>query len=123
MQQPYRPGPVGLYEPRDERDACGFGLIAQLDDAPSRAIVDRAIDALVRMTHRGGIAAEANDLRPEVLEQRAVPVLQGDRVLKEPFEFRGRQVGVVLLLERRDQGALPVGEVLGPLPPPRLYSR
>ena len=43
MQQPYRPGPVGLYEPRDERDACGFGLIAQLDDAPSRAIVDRAV--------------------------------------------------------------------------------
>ncbi|WP_342316543.1 glutamate synthase large subunit [Lysobacter sp. FW306-1B-D06B] len=58
MQQQYRPGPVGLYDPRDERDACGFGLIAQLDDAPSRAIVDRAIEALVRMTHRGGIAAD-----------------------------------------------------------------
>src|SRR5688572_14474893 len=58
MEQQYRTGPVGLYDPRDERDACGFGLIAQLDDAPSRAIVDRAIDALVRMTHRGGIAAD-----------------------------------------------------------------
>jgi len=48
----------GLYNPRDERDACGFGLIAQLDDTPSRVIVDRAISALVRMTHRGGIAAD-----------------------------------------------------------------
>ena len=52
------PGPQGLYDPRDERDACGFGLIAQLDDAPSAALVKRAIDALIRMTHRGGVAAD-----------------------------------------------------------------
>ncbi|HEY1140209.1 MAG TPA: glutamate synthase large subunit, partial [Lysobacter sp.] len=53
-----QPGPQGLYNPRDERDACGFGLIAQLDDAPSKQLVQRAIDALVRMTHRGGVAAD-----------------------------------------------------------------
>lgn len=47
-----------LYDPRDERDSCGFGLIAQLDDRPSRALVDRALEALARMTHRGGIAAD-----------------------------------------------------------------
>ncbi|GAB3345745.1 glutamate synthase large subunit [Lysobacter tyrosinilyticus] len=52
------PGPQGLYDPRDERDACGFGLIAQLDDVPSAALVKRAIAALVRMTHRGGVAAD-----------------------------------------------------------------
>ncbi|MFC3551954.1 glutamate synthase large subunit [Lysobacter cavernae] len=58
MDQQHRTGPTGLYDARDERDACGFGLIAQLDDKPSRALVDRAIEALVRMTHRGGIAAD-----------------------------------------------------------------
>ena len=26
----------GLYDPRSERDACGFGMVAQLDDQPSR---------------------------------------------------------------------------------------
>ena len=26
----------GLYDPRDERDSCGFGLLAQLDDGASR---------------------------------------------------------------------------------------
>jgi len=52
------PGPQGLYDPRDERDACGFGLIAQLDDVPSATLVQRAIAALVRMTHRGGVAAD-----------------------------------------------------------------
>ncbi|MBW8807628.1 MAG: glutamate synthase large subunit, partial [Lysobacter sp.] len=52
------PSQQGLYDPRDERDACGFGLIAQLDDRPSRALVDRALEALSRMTHRGGVAAD-----------------------------------------------------------------
>ncbi len=48
----------GLYDPRDERDSCGFGLIAQLDDHPARALVDQALQALARMTHRGGVAAD-----------------------------------------------------------------
>ena len=34
---------ASLYNPRDERDSCGFGLIAQLDDHPSRATVDAAL--------------------------------------------------------------------------------
>src|SRR5690606_31084130 len=50
--------PLGLYDPSSERDACGFGMIAQLDDQPSRALVDTAIAALSRMTHRGGVAAD-----------------------------------------------------------------
>ena len=49
---------LGLYDPSSERDACGFGMIAQLDDQPSRALVDTAIAALSRMTHRGGVAAD-----------------------------------------------------------------
>ena len=49
---------ASLYNPRDERDSCGFGLIAQLDDHPSRATVDAALEALARMTHRGGVAAD-----------------------------------------------------------------
>ncbi|WP_045728775.1 glutamate synthase large subunit [Xanthomonas sp. GPE 39] len=48
----------GLYDPQDERDACGFGMVAQLDDQPSRTLVDTAIAALSRMTHRGGVAAD-----------------------------------------------------------------
>lgn len=51
-------GPVGLHDSDSERDACGFGMIAQLDDQPSRALVDTAIAALSRMTHRGGVAAD-----------------------------------------------------------------
>jgi glutamate synthase (NADPH/NADH) large chain len=49
---------TGLYDPAFERDSCGFGLIANLDDMPSHWVVDTAISALVRLTHRGAVAAD-----------------------------------------------------------------
>ena len=48
----------GLYRPEFERDSCGFGLIVQMDDQPSHWVVETAIGALERMTHRGAIAAD-----------------------------------------------------------------
>ncbi|MGM0563027.1 MAG: glutamate synthase large subunit [Pseudomonadota bacterium] len=48
----------GLYRPQFERDNCGFGLIAHMDDQPRHDLVTKSIEALVRMTHRGGIAAD-----------------------------------------------------------------
>ena len=47
-----------LYDPSFERDNCGFGLIAQIDDAPSHWLVKTAIGALERLTHRGAVAAD-----------------------------------------------------------------
>jgi glutamate synthase (NADPH/NADH) large chain len=48
----------GLYRPDHEHDACGFGLIANLDDQPSHWLVRTAMSALVRLTHRGAVAAD-----------------------------------------------------------------
>jgi len=48
----------GLYRPEFERDSCGFGLIANIDDAPSHWLVNTAIRALQRLTHRGAVAAD-----------------------------------------------------------------
>ncbi len=48
----------GLYDPASEHDSCGFGLIAQVEGGASRAIVDGALEALSRMAHRGGVAAD-----------------------------------------------------------------
>ncbi len=48
----------GLYDPRYEHDSCGFGLIAQLDNHASRALVDAALAALARMAHRGAVGAD-----------------------------------------------------------------
>src|SRR5436309_14133489 len=49
---------AGLYKEAYERDSCGFGLIASLDDAPSHWLVRTAISSLIRLTHRGAIAAD-----------------------------------------------------------------
>ena len=48
----------GLYDPAFDRDSCGFGLIANLDDEPSHRVVKTAISALARLTHRGAVNAD-----------------------------------------------------------------
>ncbi|MBV8308105.1 MAG: glutamate synthase large subunit, partial [Gammaproteobacteria bacterium] len=48
----------GLCKDSYERDSCGFGLIASLDDAPSHSLVRTAIASLNRLTHRGAIAED-----------------------------------------------------------------
>src|SRR5580704_9540419 len=41
-----------------DHDACGVGFVAQLGGAPSRDVVERALTALGRLSHRGGVAAD-----------------------------------------------------------------
>ena len=48
----------GLYREAYEKDSCGFGLIANLDDEPSNWLVQTAISSLNRLTHRGAIASD-----------------------------------------------------------------
>ncbi len=48
----------GLYRPEFEKDSCGFGLIANIDDKPSHWLVETSIEALARLTHRGAVAAD-----------------------------------------------------------------
>ena len=43
----------GLYEFGQEHDACGVGLIADLDNRKSHRIVEMGMEALRRLTHRG----------------------------------------------------------------------
>ena len=48
----------GLYDPAFDRDSCGFGLIANIDDDASHWLLETAIAALARLTHRGAVAAD-----------------------------------------------------------------
>ncbi|HXH06492.1 MAG TPA: hypothetical protein VNI83_07860, partial [Vicinamibacterales bacterium] len=43
-----------LYRAQLERDACGLALLVDLDNRPSRELVDLALGALARLAHRGG---------------------------------------------------------------------
>src|SRR3984885_13523829 len=53
-----RIGDWGLCRSAYEKDSCGFGLIASLDDQASHWVVQTAISSLNRLTHRGAIAAD-----------------------------------------------------------------
>ena len=55
---PCKPDTSGLYQPGFEKDSCGFGLIASIDDKPSHWLVKTSIEALARLTHRGAVAAD-----------------------------------------------------------------
>ena len=53
-----RAGDWGLCRTAYERDSCGFGLIASLDDQATHWVMKTAISSLNRLTHRGAIAAD-----------------------------------------------------------------
>ncbi len=48
----------GLCRAAHEKDSCGFGLIASLDDRASHWVLQTAISSLNRLTHRGAIATD-----------------------------------------------------------------
>jgi glutamate synthase (NADPH/NADH) large chain len=52
------PGPIGLYDPAEERSSCGVGLVAAMNGEASRDVVLKAIEALKAIWHRGAVDAD-----------------------------------------------------------------
>ena len=48
----------GLYDPAEEHDACGVGLVASIDGKPRREVVEAGIEALKAVWHRGAVDAD-----------------------------------------------------------------
>src|SRR5271166_5141322 len=46
------------YDPSQEHDACGVGLVAALDGRARRDVVEAGIDALKAVWHRGAVDAD-----------------------------------------------------------------
>ena len=64
MQNKYNhpdlPKPVkqGLYDPSFEHDACGVGMVANIEGIKSHEIVDQGLEALCNLGHRGATGAD-----------------------------------------------------------------
>ncbi len=54
------PPAQGLYDPENERDACGVGFVAHLKGKRSHQIVADALQVLVNLLHRGACGCEVN---------------------------------------------------------------
>jgi glutamate synthase (NADPH/NADH) large chain len=48
----------GLYDPAQEKDACGLAMVATLHGEPTHDLVDMALEALRRLEHRGAVGAD-----------------------------------------------------------------
>src|SRR5262249_22583780 len=48
----------GLYDPRYEHDACGIGFVATLDRKASYGVIQKALEILVNLTHRGAAGCD-----------------------------------------------------------------
>jgi glutamate synthase (NADPH/NADH) large chain len=51
----------GLYDPANEHDACGVGMVADLAGRQSHEIVEKALTVLRNLDHRGAKGAEPDD--------------------------------------------------------------
>lgn len=49
---------VGLYDPAYEHDACGVAFVAHLDATPRHDIVEKGLEALRNLDHRGATGAD-----------------------------------------------------------------
>ena len=54
------PPKQGLYDPRNEHDACGIGFVANIKGVKSHAIVKQALRVLCNLDHRGGQGSDPN---------------------------------------------------------------
>src|SRR3546814_2379250 len=48
----------GLYDPRNEKDACGVGFIANIKGEQSNAIIRDGLQMLANLDHRGAAGAD-----------------------------------------------------------------
>ncbi|HTN24943.1 MAG TPA: glutamate synthase large subunit [Solirubrobacteraceae bacterium] len=53
------PQAEGLYDPRYEHDACGVALVARLDNVPAHEVVEKGLQAVENLEHRGATGADA----------------------------------------------------------------
>ena len=53
------PKKQGLYDPQNEHDACGIGFVANIKGRQSHDIVERGLQILINLDHRGAVGADA----------------------------------------------------------------
>ena len=56
-------GPLGLYDPQFEHDACGIGAVVDIKGRKSHQTVSDALSIVERLEHRAGKDAEGQKAR------------------------------------------------------------
>src|SRR5579859_1456443 len=113
MIAPERPD-YPLYDSRFEHDACGTGFIANISGAREHRIIERALEALRNLAHRGAMdaRAEASD-GVGVLTQLPLALLNRWLVRRGlPAAAEGELAAGMVFLPRDDNLATPARALL-----------
>ena len=49
---------IGLYDPKNEHDACGIGFVANIKGVGSHSIVNDGLEMLENLEHRGAVGSD-----------------------------------------------------------------
>jgi glutamate synthase (NADPH) large chain len=77
-----RPAPQGMYDPRNEHDACGVGFVADLTGEADHALVEQALTVLRNLEHRGATGSE-----PDSGDGAGILLQIPDAFLREVTDF------------------------------------
>ncbi|WP_406252302.1 glutamate synthase large subunit [Streptomyces atratus] len=92
-----RPAQQGMYDPRNEHDACGVGFVATLTGVASHELVEQALTVLRNLEHRGATGSE-----PDSGDGAGILLQVPDAFLREDTAFDlpeagGYAVGIAFL--------------------------
>src|SRR5262245_26968918 len=103
---PGPPGPIALYDPRNEHDACGVGFVVDIKGRKSHGVIEKGLQVLLNLLHRGACGCEAN-----TGDGAGVLVQMPDRFLRKATANLGftlppaGQYGAGLVFLPKDQNA------------------
>ncbi|WP_329397999.1 glutamate synthase large subunit [Streptomyces melanogenes] len=83
-----RPAPQGMYDPRNEHDACGVGFVATLTGEASHELVEQALTVLRNLEHRGATGSE-----PDSGDGAGILLQVPDAFLREVTSFELPEAG------------------------------
>ncbi len=99
------PHKQGLYDPRNEHDACGVGFVAHIKGEQSHAIIREGLQVLENLTHRGAVGAD-----PLAGDGAGILIQLPDRFLREECASTGIELPAagqyavgMLFLPQQDQ--------------------
>ncbi|HVS29290.1 MAG TPA: glutamate synthase large subunit [Solirubrobacteraceae bacterium] len=96
---------VGLYDPRNEHDACGVALVARLDGQRCHDVVRRALTVVENLEHRGAAGAD-----PTTGDGAGILLQLPDALLRTSVAFDLPELGrygvaMIFLPKNRDRRA------------------
>ncbi|MCC9742134.1 glutamate synthase large subunit [Streptomyces sp. MNU89] len=83
-----RPDQQGMYDPRNEHDACGVGFVATLTGEASHDMVEQALTVLRNLEHRGATGSE-----PDSGDGAGILLQIPDAFLRENVSFELPEAG------------------------------